>query len=104
MPLTEKGQKIMSEMKEKYGEEKGESVFHASKNAGTITGVDQAPSPHPAMGGATPAVPHVDQISGAPPMGVGTPGVMTVADIQRENERFWSGQFSPHPNPKPRNG
>jgi hypothetical protein len=39
MPLTEKGQKIMSAMKEKYGE-RGEEVFYRSKNAGTITGVD----------------------------------------------------------------
>jgi hypothetical protein len=40
MPLTEKGEKIMTAMKEKYGPEKGEKVFHASKNAGKITGVD----------------------------------------------------------------
>jgi hypothetical protein len=40
MPLTAKGEKIMAAMKEKYGEEKGEEVFYASKNKGTITGVD----------------------------------------------------------------
>lgn len=40
MPLTEKGQKILSEMKDQYGEEKGEQVFYASKNAGKIKGVD----------------------------------------------------------------
>lgn len=39
MPLTKKGRKIMSEMKDKYGEEKGESVFYASANAGKIKGV-----------------------------------------------------------------
>jgi hypothetical protein len=27
-------------MKKQYGEKKGEEVFYASKNAGTITGVD----------------------------------------------------------------
>lgn len=40
MPLSPKGQKIMSSMKEQYGSEKGESVFYASKNAGKIKGVD----------------------------------------------------------------
>lgn len=40
MPLTEKGNEIMSSMKEEYGEKKGKEVFYASKNAGTISGVD----------------------------------------------------------------
>jgi hypothetical protein len=40
MPLTEKGEKIASAMKSKYGEKKGKEVFYASKNAGKITGVD----------------------------------------------------------------
>lgn len=40
MPLTEKGEKIHSAMVEKYGKEKGEEVFYASKNKGTIKGVD----------------------------------------------------------------
>ena len=40
MPLTPKGNKIMGAMKEQYGSEKGESVFYASKNKGTIKGVD----------------------------------------------------------------
>ena len=39
-PLTSKGKEIMSAMKSEYGPEKGESVFYASKNAGTISGVD----------------------------------------------------------------
>lgn len=38
MPLTKKGKKILSAMKEQYGEEKGERVFYASQNKGTITG------------------------------------------------------------------
>lgn len=41
-PLTDKGQEILSAMKKKYGEKKGESVFYASRNKGTITGVDEA--------------------------------------------------------------
>jgi hypothetical protein len=40
MPLTEKGETIKSAMEEQYGPEKGEEVFYASKNSGTITGVD----------------------------------------------------------------
>ena len=41
MPLTKKGKKIMRNMKSKYGEEAGERVFYASKNKGTISGVDR---------------------------------------------------------------
>ena len=54
MPLTSKGEKIMENMKEEYGPKKGESVFYASANKGTIKGVhndsrDQT-SPDPASG------------------------------------------------------
>lgn len=38
MPLTKKGQKIKRAMQEQYGAEKGERVFYASQNKGTITG------------------------------------------------------------------
>lgn len=41
MPLTKKGAKIKRAMKEEYGPEKGERVFYASKNAGTVKGVDK---------------------------------------------------------------
>lgn len=41
MPKTKKGKKIMSAMKRTYGAEKGEEVFYASKNKGTIKGVDR---------------------------------------------------------------
>jgi hypothetical protein len=40
MPKTAKGKKIMSAMKKEYGAKKGEQVFYASRNKGTITGVD----------------------------------------------------------------
>lgn len=39
MPFTSKGKKIMSAMKKQYGGKKGESVFYASLNKGTISGV-----------------------------------------------------------------
>jgi hypothetical protein len=41
MPLTKKGRKIKSAMTEQYGKKKAEQVFYASKNAGTISGVDR---------------------------------------------------------------
>jgi len=47
MPLTEKGRKIKAEMKDQYGPEKGEEVFHASRNKGTIEGVESNSSSNP---------------------------------------------------------
>lgn len=40
MPLTAKGNEIKSAMQKEYGSKKGEEVFYASKNKGTISGVD----------------------------------------------------------------
>jgi len=42
MPLTAKGETIMAAMQKKYGAEKGERVFYASRNKGLITGVDDS--------------------------------------------------------------
>ena len=42
MPLTEKGKKIMTSMKGQYGKKEGEKVFYASRNKGTIKGVERA--------------------------------------------------------------
>jgi hypothetical protein len=39
MPLNTKGQKIKAKMKKTYGAKKGEQVFYASENKGTIKGV-----------------------------------------------------------------
>lgn len=44
MPLTKKGQEIKNNMEKQYGEKKGEQVFYASRNAGTISGVDRKDS------------------------------------------------------------
>ena len=41
MPLTKKGQKIKAAMTAHYGAGKGERVFYASRNKGTISGVDR---------------------------------------------------------------
>ena len=40
MPLTKKGKKIKASMKKTYGNKKGEQVFYASKNKGTIKNVE----------------------------------------------------------------
>lgn len=39
MPLTDKGYQILRAMKDEYGSNKGERVFYASANKGTIKGV-----------------------------------------------------------------
>lgn len=42
MPLTKKGVKIKKAMEKEYGSKKGESVFYASENKGTIRGTHKA--------------------------------------------------------------
>ena len=42
MPLTKKGRKVKAAMKKTYGAKKGESVFYASANKGTVKGVKRA--------------------------------------------------------------
>ena len=41
MPLTTKGKKIKRNMTKTYGPERGLKIFHASRNKGTIKGVDR---------------------------------------------------------------
>jgi len=41
MPLTTKGRKIKRAMTERYGKNRGASVFYASANAGKIKGVEK---------------------------------------------------------------
>jgi len=41
MPITAKGKKIMANMRKEYGAKKAKRVFYASRNAGTIKGVDR---------------------------------------------------------------
>ena len=41
MPLTDKGQKIKQAMTQQYGSKKGEQVFYASANKGTITDIEK---------------------------------------------------------------
>lgn len=41
MPMTKKGEKIMRNMMKEYGQKKGKEVFYASKNKGTIKGVEK---------------------------------------------------------------
>lgn len=39
MPLTKKGRKIKHAMEKEYGKKKGDEVFYASENKGSIKGV-----------------------------------------------------------------
>lgn len=39
--LTKKGKTIKSEMAKEYGAKKGEQIFYASANKGTIKGVEK---------------------------------------------------------------
>lgn len=43
MPMTKKGKKIKAAMKSQYGTKKGEQVFYASANKGSIKGVERRP-------------------------------------------------------------
>lgn len=39
MPLTPKAKKVKAAMKKQYGSDKGERVFYAAENKGSIRGV-----------------------------------------------------------------
>jgi hypothetical protein len=39
MPLTAKGKKIKAAMAKQYGKERGERVFYATENKGSIKGI-----------------------------------------------------------------
>lgn len=41
MPLTKKGQKVMSALKQQYGGKQGERVFYAMINKGKLTGAEK---------------------------------------------------------------
>jgi hypothetical protein len=42
MPLTKKGSTILRAMEGEYGKDKGKHVFYASRNKGTISGVEKS--------------------------------------------------------------
>lgn len=44
MPLNAKGKKIKAAMEKEYGKERGDRVFYASENKGTIKGVTKKPA------------------------------------------------------------
>jgi hypothetical protein len=70
-PLTEKGKKIMQAMKEQYGE-RGEEVFYRSKQAGTISGVDEIVGLHGGQSGGLGPVQSAEDPTG---YGIGISGV-----------------------------
>lgn len=46
MPLTKKGRKIKAAMVKEYGKKRGERVFYASENAGSIKGATRSSAPN----------------------------------------------------------
>ena len=46
MPLTKKGEKIKQAMEKQYGKKKGEDVFYASQQKGTIEGTHKKKAKH----------------------------------------------------------
>ena len=45
MPLTTKGKKVKAAMKKQYGKDKGERVFYAAENKGTVRGLAKKRKP-----------------------------------------------------------
>ena len=45
MPLTTKGKKVKAAMKKQYGKDKGERVFYAAENKGTMRGLAKKRKP-----------------------------------------------------------
>jgi hypothetical protein len=45
MPLTAKGKKVKAAMQKQYGKERGERVFYAAENKGSIEGVARKRKP-----------------------------------------------------------
>lgn len=45
MPRSKKGSRILRSMRKTYGKAKGTRVFHASRNAGRIKGVERRGGP-----------------------------------------------------------
>jgi hypothetical protein len=94
MPLTEKGKEILSEMEKPpseggYGEKKGEQVFYASKNKGTISGVDGGSETYNEEKMHEAARSHEVQSHDYTPVGGGS---ITLAEINRQGNEFWAGQ------------
>jgi len=44
MPLNAKGKKIKASMEKQYGKERGDRIFYAAENKGTIKGVTKKPA------------------------------------------------------------
>jgi len=96
MPLTEKGQKIMTSMQRQYGPKKGEQVFYASRNAGRITGVD----PGHARGGIVehdfdPDLPRHQDDAVLVPLATYPPAYLQTIEQLRQNQARSAGLGEP---------
>jgi len=101
MPLTSKGRKIMSAMKEQYGAKKGERVFYASRNAGKIKGVD--PESRAEGGPVKPqslynvATAPPDPTTGAAALGEQNPTIHAMMRAHQERQRAIQGRAAGGP-------
>jgi len=80
MPLTAKGEEILKNMKEQYGEKKGEEVLYASKNKGTITGIDKDDVV-------------TNDVEQRTQFGVGVPEGLSLEEINRRNRVLWDQNY-----------
>jgi len=93
MPLTSKGKKIMASMKKRYGKKKGEEVFYASKNKGTIEGVEETKENKPMN--------HLDKFINQILLGEQNQTDPTRAQIEAANRDVYTmGNDKPKPHPK----
>jgi hypothetical protein len=100
MPLTEKGETIKGAMEEQYGEGKGEQVFYASKNKGSISGVDKSDADEPALEASRASKEEERQRKGeraseqgeADPIAQLKDAELTLEQLEREQEQTEEGQ------------
>lgn len=91
MPLTAKGEEIKENMIKEHGEKAGTSEFYASKNAGTISGVDGPPPPlGPPEAPAVMPPQHLTQ-----PFGMQEPTDCSVGEMFTKQHDFQSDFASP---------
>jgi len=90
VPLTSKGEEILANMKKEYGAEKGEEVFHASKNAGKITGVDETKPGEKPRDSEQPGSPYPQFKAGdAAELESALPASLSHSDLAARSREIW---------------
>ena len=108
MPLTEKGSTIKKAMEEEYGPEKGEKVFYASANKGTIEGVHDDDEgarkgalkrAYHKVGGTRDEEPMPSEISNLmdardqPAYKQACPAEISLSAINKKNREYWASEW-----------